>query len=367
MAALENKKILFYIGNLVKGGAQRVVLNLAQMLTERGCEVAVLTPHTEEGEYEVPKGVRRVMTELVPEEEKGRIHNLFARIGKLRRLIKAEQPDLVVSFLGKNNFMAIVSTFGLHIPVLVSVRGTPAREYSGFVMRALSGLLFGCADGVVLQTPDAKAFFPARVAKKAVILPNPLNPAFLQPRYEGERENSIVTVGRIDANKDQNLLVDAFLEVADRFPDVKLVLYGDGEDRTKLIEKVKSAGMQQRILLPGAVTDVPEKIRKARIFVLPSKTEGMPNALMEAMALGLAVVSTDCPCGGPKMLIRQEENGLLVPVGDKRAMAEALDRILSDGELEERLGREAAKLQQTLAPEAVNEAWAKYLAGKLRQ
>lgn len=367
---MTHKKVLFYVGNLAKGGAQRVILNLTEMLLTEGNQVVIVTPRQEEEEYALPQGAVRLQSELTDTEAKqgavGRVCNLFARVRKLRRILRAERPDLLVSFLGKNNLMAVAASRGLKLPVAVSVRGTPSREYAGAGMRFLAGVLFRMADGVILQTPDAKAFFPAGVQKKAVILPNPLSPAFCRPRFEGARRKEIVTVGRIDANKDQALLVDAFLAIAEKFPSVRLVLYGNGEDRQKLQERVDRAGMQERIELPGAVADVADRIEKARIFVLPSRTEGMPNALMEAMALGLAVIATDCPCGGPRMLIRDGENGLLVPVGDKEALAAALERLLSDRGLEERLGRAAAKLQETLRPEAVQREWLSYLESRLR-
>ncbi len=199
--------------------------------------------------------------------------------------------------------MALFTARGLGIPVVVSVRAVPALEYDSAKTRIPAFLLFGSAAGVILQTEEAKAFFPRKIRKRSVILPNPINPAFLRPRYEGEREKTVVCVGRIDKNKNQELLLRAFARCLDRHPEYVLHFYGAGEEE-QLKHLAKDLGAEKNTVFHGSVSDIPERIEKAGIFVLPSKTEGMPNALIEAMSLGLACISTDCPCGGPRELIR---------------------------------------------------------------
>ena len=200
-----------------------------------------------------------------------------------------------------------------------------------------------------------------------MILKNSLNPAFVRPRYEDDRPQDIVAVGRMDENKNQRMAIRAFCKIAERFPDARLILYGDGPLRRELTEEVRSLDMSERILLPGRITDVPEKLEKAYAFVLTSFTEGMPNTLIEAMSLGTACISTDCPCGGPKDLIRDGENGFLVPVDDSDALADRLTRLLENPDLMQQMGKNAAKLQAEYLPEKVNQEWADYfqkVAGK---
>jgi glycosyltransferase involved in cell wall biosynthesis len=204
-------------------------------------------------------------------------------------------------------------------------------------------------------------FFPKKVQQKSVIMSNPLNPAFLNKRYVGEREDVIVTVGRLDENKNQAMLIHAFSHITTEFPNLKLVIYGDGECKEKLEDLVRSKNLMDRVTLPGSISDVPEHIYNARIFALTSNTEGMPNTIIEAMALGLPVISTDCPCGGPAELIEDGVNGLLVPVGDAFALADAFRKILVDTELEHKLQENSAKITQKLAPDKVNKEWRDYL------
>ena len=359
---MNSKKIMFYISSLAKGGAQRVILNLTESLLNKGHEVTIVTTAIVEKEYELPKGARRIISDIQKEEiTSNRITNLRNRFMKLRNIWKSEQPDVIISFIGKNNFMAILTAWGLNIPVVTSVRGDPKEEYYSKMTEILAKTLMGKSAGIVLQTPDAKAYFPKWMHKKAIILDNPLNPEFIEKYYEGERSQEVVSVGRIDSNKNQKLIIDAFCQITEEFPDVKLVLYGDGEDREKLLKYIQNNPYSDRILMPGAVMNVKERIRKARLFVLSSNTEGMPNALMEALALGIPCISTDCPCGGPNVLMDGKENGILVPVGDCDKMADAMRTILGDEELWNKYSKNAHKITESLHPDKVNEKWEKYL------
>ena len=364
---MNSKKIMFYIASLAKGGAQRVILNLTESLVSKGHQVTIVTTGMVENEYELPKGAKRIISDIQDIEiTSNRIVNLKKRFRKLRNIWKQEKPDVIISFIGKNNFMAILTAWGLNIPVVTSVRGEPMEEYYNKMTRVLAKTLMGKSTGIVLQTPDAREFFPKWMHKKTIILENPLNPNFIEDYYQGEREDVIVTVGRIDSNKNQKLLIDAFMKIAEEFPKMKLILYGDGEDRELLKEYVKDNNYQDRIYLPGAVNDVKDRIKKAKVFVLSSNTEGMPNALMEALALGIPSVSTDCPCGGPRMLMEGKENGILVPVGDADKMAEALKNILEDNTLWEKYSRNAYKITSSLHPETVNQKWEEYLCSVMK-
>ena len=205
-------------------------------------------------------------------------------------------------------------------------------------------------------------FFPKPVRRKVICLKNPLNPAFVRKRYEGEREKKIVAVGRVDANKNHEMIIRAFAEVADRYPDYRLEIYGEGELRTSLQVLVKELGLEGRIILPGSISDVAEHIYRASIFVLSSYSEGMPNTLIEAMALGIPSVSTDCPCGGPAELITNGENGFLIEPGNQGELQDILQKLMDDDHLAMKVGKNAAKLQEELNPETINKLWEEYFS-----
>lgn len=361
------KKIAFYCGSLTKGGAERVFVNLAEYFYGEGYDVCMITQYKKEDEYTVNPAIERVLSDLTEEEtKKSRLRNFFGRFFKLRRILKAVKPDLVLTCTAKSNFMTMAASTFLKTRVVVSVVADPKMEYETRAMRLIARTCFCFADGIVFQTKEARAFFPKYIQKKSVILSNALNPQFLRERYAGEREKEIVAVGRLDDNKNHALLINAFARIADKFPEYRLTIFGDGECRKELEALIAEKGLSARVILAGVTADVAGDIERAALFVLPSNTEGMPNTLLEAMALGLPVISTDCPCGGPRELIRQGENGILVPVGEADALAKAMEKVLSNPSEAEEMGRNAQKIQKRLKPEVTNRSWKDYFDGIIR-
>ncbi|SFC76718.1 glycosyltransferase [Butyrivibrio sp. YAB3001] len=393
-----NKKmhIAMYIGSLQKGGAERVMVNLAQFFHSQGHKITLVTTYLASEEYQVEHaawkvvpagkeggilacdtdenpvwvdpnggekgGIDRVFSALLKEEQKSRAQNLKLRSDKLKKIWKDINPDIILSFIGKNNIMALSTATKEGYKVVVSVRADPHMEYDTVALK--SGMLatFGKAAGVVVQTTDAAKFFPPFIRKKCFILPNSINPSFIRPRYVGDREKSIVMVGRLDSNKNQALVIKAFSDIikSGKFKDYKLKLFGDGPDKAMLREITVTEGIEKYVEFAGTVEHVAEHIEKTSLFILASYQEGMPNALLEAMSLGLPCISTDCPCGGPKDIINNNENGILVPVGDRTAMKKAILKVIQDSQFAERIGRNATYVQNKFSPDAVNRQWERY-------
>lgn len=358
--------IAMLIGALTKGGAERVLVNLADYFAEKGYKVTMVTQYRKENEYPLNEKVKRVISDITPQETtKSRLINFKRRFRKLRNIWRGERPDVILSFIGKNNMMAILTSRFLRIPVAVSVRAEPGEEYYNSWMRFMARYLFAWAGGVILQTRQCFDFFPEGVRRKAVILQNPVSSVFFRERYEGEREKTIVAVGRVDENKNHEMIIRAFAQVAKEFPDYKLIIYGEGECRKKLIELVEEKKLSGQILLPGSIDNVADAIYKARIFVLSSNSEGVPNTLIEAMVMGLTVISTNCPCGGPADLIENGKNGLLTPVGDVAGMRDCMRSLLSDAKRADELGIAAAKMAKSYRPENVYDTWERFLLSLL--
>lgn len=359
---MQKKKIAFLINSLGKGGAEHVVVNLAEHFAGLGNEILLVTSRVLPEEYQVTfTAKRRLLEEEIKGAPFGRLGKIPARIGGLKKIWREEKPDLVIAFIGKMNLYAMLSAGKMDIPVILSVRSDPAREYPSAFQKKLAERLFRKAAGVVFQTEDAMNFFSQRVQEHSAVLPNALSESFIKNRYEGVRNDEIVMVGRLDANKNHAMLLRAFAKLHGEYPSMKIKIYGgglSGSDTRPMLEALaKELGIEDKVHFMGRQSDVRRKIERARIFVLASGYEGMPNALLEAMATGLAVISTDCPCGGPKSVIQNGQNGLLIPVGDTEALEEALRHILENPELEERLGREAAKLAEELSPKKVCRQW----------
>lgn len=356
-----NKKIVFYIGSLARGGAERVMVNISAYLKREGYEVVIVTKEQAKSEHPLPDGVTRILADICGEEiTNSRIKNFFNRIKKLRNIWKQQKPDIIVSFIKKNNLMAIMSSRGLGIPVIVAIRSAAFREYPG-IYKYIGRILFEKAEGIIVQTSEQANYFGKKLSRKAYKLPNPIHPDFIGQVVERERVNEIVTVGRIDENKNQVMLVEAFSRIATKFPEMKVIIYGTGSGETAIADKIKEKGLQERVILAGYHADVKSKISKSRIYVLTSRVEGIPNAMIEAMALGLVPISTDFGGGGAKELIKNGENGYLIPVDDVDVLTERLERVLSNPELEEKLRENAIAISERFDPDVVNVLWKDYL------
>ncbi|MCQ2080761.1 MAG: glycosyltransferase [Lachnospiraceae bacterium] len=360
--------IAIMTGSLSKGGTERVIVNLTDYLVEKGDSVSIVSLLVAKEEYKLNTSAKRYIWDLTENETKSgriaRISNFKARVDKLNGIWDEIKPDLVLSFIGKNNIMALLTAKRRGIPVIVAVRGEPKEEYYAKWMQYAARHMFKRADKVVLQTKGQQEFFPETIKNKSVILKNPLNTQFLiDPVPFDEREPLIVSVGRIDANKNHRMIIDAFSNIRSEFPEYKLVIYGDGELREELTEYVKSLHMDDYIKLPGRIDDVPNTIKKARVFVLSSDTEGSPNALIEAMCLSICCISTDCPSGGPGELIKDRENGLLIPVRNTPKMQDVLQKLLNNLHEAERIAMNASTTRDIYNPETVLDEWRKTLKG----
>ena len=163
-------------------------------------------------------------------------------------------------------------------------------------------------------------------------------------------------MGRLDPGKRFDLVIDSFADVAPDHPDWRLVILGDGPERGALAERIDRHGLSERIALPGAVARPDSVLERCRLFVLASDYEGFPNALCEAMACGLPVVATDCPVG-PREIVRDGVDGVLVPPGDRRALSGALHQLMGDDGRRDRLGRSAREISRRLAPAEILDRW----------
>ena len=363
---MAGKKILFHINSLGKGGAERVVSVLSGYFAEEGYEVAVATLWQAEEEYKLSHKVRRVHAGLTEtDEKKGRVYRAVKRVLNFRSVLKKENPDIVISFCNKANFRSAYCMAGMKTPLLVSVRNDPKKDYAPY-KRAVQRMEKRAA-GCVFQTPEAQQFFSPAFQKKSRIIFNPLSENYISKETtetDFVREKRIVTVGRIAKQKNQLLLVKAFAQIAEKYPDMIVQIYGeDGKDGSKeaLEQYIQQNGLQERVLFMGQCSHSEREIKKAALFVLPSDYEGMPNALIEAMALGLPSISTDCPCGGSRLLVEENVSGMLVPVGDAEKLAEAMNRMLSNPQKAEEIGRNARKVVDKVHPEKVCGEWKEYV------
>lgn len=352
-------KIAFYINAIHEGGAERVMVNLASNFANEGDNVILITSFKDSWEYPYSTKIKRYILEENKTFRSTIKRNIF-RILELRKVLKVESPDCIVSFMAEPNYRAIIASHGLKIKTIISVRNDPNKEYPGKIGNLLGKKLLPLADGCVFQTSEAQRWFPKKLQDKSQIIFNAVKEDFFEINRQVVK-NTIVTCGRLEEQKNHKMLINAFELVLKKHPDAKLMIYGEGKLRSDLTELIKSKGIEQNVLLCGNSNNVPEVLSKAEIFVLSSDYEGMPNALMEALAAGVPCISTDCPCGGPKSLITDKVNGRLISIKNEQQLANVLVELLDNKEMATGLGTEAQKRAFEFSPSKIYETWHKYV------
>ena len=359
------KSVAFHLNCLCQGGAERVVTNLANKFAQDGYKVYVATEWQDENEFKLDERVQRVHVGLREEDmNKNRVTKFLLRVKYLKEFVSKYNPDILVAFAHRANYRALMAAGNSKTPVVISIRINPIGYYDAFSDRIQIKWLFPKAAGCVYQTQEQKEYFKPYLQDNSRIIMNPVNPKYFGiPRPE-KIEKAVVHHARLVDFKNQPMLVRAFLKVHEKHPDYVLRIYGpDSFDGTKeILEKLiadNHAG--DYIFLMGPSDSLEKEIPKGEVYAYSSDYEGMPNSLLEAMAMGMPVVSTDCPCGGPRTVIQDGENGFLIPVGDEDALADRICRLIEDKDLAARFGENARKIEEIAGIDAIYRQWKEYL------
>lgn len=348
-------KICFVTATMAGGGAERVIANLSNELVKRGHFVTILLTAEYIIDYELNPKVEVIQVSTKTENNsKKRVQRILA----LRKWLKQNRDAYIISMPTDTNIFVLLASLFLNVNITISERNDP-NEYE---RKKLRDIVYVLAKKVVFQTPDAKQYFGKRIQKSSTIIPNPISDS-IQKIENSKREKCIVAVGRLEEQKNHKLLIDSFEMLLKDYPEYELYIYGKGSLRDELTEYIQRNNLQERVFLAGFSKNVWEEAAHCTMYVLSSDYEGMPNSLMEAMAVGIAVVATDCPIGGPQLLIEHEKNGLLVPVGDKEKLYLAMRRLVEDEELSQSLARNAATISDVLSVQNICDKWIDYIKG----
>ena len=357
-------KIVYMIPKLMYSGAPKILAWLASM----SCDVArddvtIITFFESNAEQKVSENVRVVCLNIKPESS-WIVRNTFGLLRAQRLLckeLKKIAPDLIVSFLSSIDYVFLIYHRLLRYKLVVSERVDPTSHV--WYMKLYNKIALRFADGIVFQTDEARNYYKGTVYKKSIVINNPafIKEDKLNLRDSSKIENTIVCTSRIKfCTKRQDLMLEAFEKVHEKHPDVKLKFYGDGEDFDRLKLMIEERKLEDSVILMGAVSDLPEKICNARVFVLTSDTEGIPNTLMEAMILGIPSVSTDCKPGGARLLIRDHVNGIVVPRNDSCTLANAINEILEDRQVAEKYSIQGRRNLERFKPGMIFKQWNNY-------
>lgn len=339
------------------GGAERQILMLSNFLAENGNEVHLVALNEMNTRYPISDKVNK---HDLTQKEHGKFR-ILQRWVALRKELKQIRPDVTINYNFQSVYFEAIMPKKICGKIVYSERGDPYdKEYSG-LLGMLRTLSFQRTDGFVFQSEGARDYFNEKIQKRSVVIHNPVSVPVEKYSNPDRKEKKIVTVGRLHPQKNQKLLIEAFSELHKDFPDYKLEIFGDGKLHGELMSLIEEKGLKGCAYIYPSRKDIWDCIYNASLFVLTSDYEGMPNVLMEAMALGVPCVSTDCRPGGARTLIEDGVNGRIVPLRDINALVSCMKEVLLYPEQTELMGNEARKIAATHTEKEIFNKWEYFL------
>ena len=346
------------------GGAERQIIMLANAMAKRKHQVHLLVVADNNLRYDIDEDV--IIHDLTECEAKpgNRIINRFM---SLRKALKEIKPDISIHYWFQSAYFCALMPQKITGLILYSERGNPGDdEYSG-LLKYIRYFAIKRIDAFVFQSEGAQEFFDNSVKERSIVIHNSV--AVPKNQYVvpcKNREKRIVNIGRLHEQKNQKLLIEAFSIIADRIPEYILEIYGDGKMKDILTRQIKELSLENQIFLKGTRRDILDCIYSASLFVLSSDYEGMPNALMEAMAIGVPSISTDCKPGGARTLVDDGINGWITPLGDVDALSQKMLYVIQNREVAECVAMESIKIRRTHSNIEIFDQWENFIFGALK-
>jgi GalNAc-alpha-(1->4)-GalNAc-alpha-(1->3)-diNAcBac-PP-undecaprenol alpha-1,4-N-acetyl-D-galactosaminyltransferase len=357
-------RILLAVTSMGAGGAERVAATLVNHWSADGHKVALATiASTDRDFYPLDQRVTRIALDMIRSSRGWYdfVVDNFKRVRKLRATIRDFKPEIILSFMDATNVRMLLASIGTGIPVIVEEHIDPTQLSLGRILNLLRHLLYKRAAAVVVLTPGIARWARGFVKKEAIhVIPNPIGQQFckngkLEPERDGRR---VIAIGRLEPQKGFDMLLKAFAQCAQEHAGWTLKIIGDGSERDRLQSQAAALRISDRVSWERAVKEPERELHRSDLFVLSSRYEGLPMVLLEAMACGLPVVSFDCP-SGPREIIHDGEDGLLVPPNEIGALARAMSRLMSREDERKRLGESATRVVERFGLDKVTEIWSK--------
>lgn len=353
-------RITLVIPSLDRGGAERVLSELANYLVRKNHHVTLVTLSSPSCQPSYPLDPRVVLHQThsfsaVTARPITRVIDAFGRLYKLRKAILASRPQVVLSFIDVMNITTLLAMKGTKIPTIVAERVDPNHHRIPRPYDWLRRKIYPQSFRLVVQTNDALGYFSKALQKKSKII---ANPSFF-PSSSGkiilQDPKVILSVGRLVPQKDHVTLIQAMAKVITRFPAIVLKIHGKGPLHAQLQILINTLGLEKNVFLAGMTSDTEKALQETDLFVLPSLYEGFPNALMEAMAMGVPCIASNC--SGNRDLIDPNQNGHLFPVGNHGALAEKMIALLENPAQRQLFSENGQKKAQTYGPDIIFSEW----------
>ncbi len=342
-------KIMFTIPRMVGGGAERVISVLANEFVSRQIEVKILMTAGSDMAYRLDERIEVIQ---IGGRTGGSVWKRIERIIRMRKVFKQNRDYILVAFEPATAFFTSLARMGLGMKQVSSERNDPDT----FPNKRIREYAYLHSHRIVFQTEDAMKYFSEEIQKKGTIIVNPITEN-LPEAYWGPRKHTVAAAGRLEEQKNHVNLLYAFRDFLLKYPDYVLHLYGQGSMEQELKELAGKLDIKEHVVFEGFHENILEEIRQDGMYVLSSNYEGISNSLLEAMGMGMPVISTDCPCGGSRMAIQDGVNGLLVPVGEVDALRDAMEKLAGSEELSARLGKEAFRVREKFSLQSIVKEW----------
>ncbi len=340
------------------GGAEKTMIITANQLIKNGFDVELIAINNKNILYEIDNNI---FIHYIEDRAKWLPIKVIFRLKQLYSILKKIKPDIVISFWIQPIYLSLILKPFLRTKLIYSERGDPTdKEYSG-ILGLLRDISFKYIDGIVFQTKTVQKIFSKKVIKKSVVIYNPIVLKTENLLYNGVREKKIINIGRLHHQKNQKLLIEAFGLISFKFPEYVLEIYGDGDLKEDLIYLVNKLQLKDKVFIKAPTSQIHSKICNASLFVLSSDYEGMPNALLEAMALGVPCISVDWKPGAVNEFMIHNYNGIIVPNNNKIELSKAIQYILNNPEKAKLLGENAKSIINDLSLDNYTKSWLKFL------
>lgn len=339
-------KIIILIDNFGPGGLQKSGFFLANSFAEDGNEVIVCALQDKSLAWELNSNVElKTLHSQFDGNKFAKLIQLYKAVKEFKKILNHERPNTVI-VLG--DLMLLVARLSLpkNIVLIGSERNAPDRYTKAW--KFIIGYLYEKCDFVVFQTDIARHAFNDKILEHSCVIPNPYIPVGKKKlMHQNEAEYVSTAAARFEFKKGIDVLIKAFASISTSFPDLQLVIIGEGSLRNSYEALIDELGIKSKVIFPGLVNNVSEKLLDTKIFVLPSRYEGIPNVMMEIMGVGVPVIASDCPSGGPRLLSNDGKVSILFKNDDVSDLAEKLEMLLNDEAARHRLGSEGQKYVQT--------------------
>lgn len=363
-------RITFVIPSLSSGGAERVLILLAQAFINKAYQVNVVTLSTANNDfYTLPVGTNRLALGILGNSANplNAIVNNLSRLSKLRKAICSTKPDVVISFVTETNILTIISLLQTGIPVIATEHCDPNLMSYGRIWEKLRRFSYPYATKIVSVSKGVDNGFDWLSTTKRAIIYNPFltienNYNQIDLPIDADSDKKwMISMGRLTYQKGFDILLSAFAQVANNYPNWQLIILGKGEQRPELEKLVEHLSLTDQVILAGVIKNPFPILKKADLFVMASRFEGFPMSHGEAMACGCPIIATDCP-SGPREIIRHDIDGILVPTEDVSALAQAMDSLMSNEKKRIRLASRATEVTERFSLENVMDSWEKLFA-----